>query len=299
METEVVAVESSPATGILARRAGLSIVVLSALGVVLGLVLTESVADDARSSVAVSQSALEAMVQTVETVNGVVADTSAGLEGASASVEQVSVIVGEAVAALGSVADFLEEDLPETIETVRTAMPGAIETANVIDSTLRTLSLFGVDYDPDEPFGESLSRVNTALASLPGEIRAQSDAMRQLVPSASQLAVETEDLSRLMTGLEEGLDDLNALSDQYEATLAEAEATIIQTDSSIDSSLWMIRALVVAAGFIGLTAGAAIAGLGGRVNALAARLEDLEAAHHSDIGERPESAQSPQSVSQV
>lgn len=277
MEPDVVVVEHPKSeAGALARRIGVLVVVLTALGLAGGVFIVESLADDARDSLAVSRSALEAIGETVNLVDDVAADTSASLDAASDSVAQVSATVGEAVTTLESVAHFLETELPETLETVQMSMPAAIQTANAVDGTLRTLSLFGVDYDPDEPFGESLSRVSTALAALPEEVRAQSDALRQLVPSASRLAEETDDLSASMADLEGSLGGFTALTGDYEATLAEAETTIASTNSSIDSSIWMLRAIVVIAGLVGVIAGVAITTLGTQVNTLAARLDTLD-----------------------
>ena len=284
MEPDVVVVEPTrPGAAVFARYAGIVIVVLSALGLVGGLFVVESLADDARSSVSVSQSALQAVSETVETIDAVALDTAASLGAASRSVGEVSATVDEAVIALEGVADFLEFDLPETLDAVQTSMPAAIQTANAVDGTLRALSLFGVDYDPDEPFGESLSRVNTALATLPDELRVQSSAIRELIPSTSQLAVESDRLADSMSGLEESLDGFVALTGDYEATLTEAEVTIDATSSSIDSSIWTIRALVVGAGLVGIVAGAALAALAAHVLAVTARLDALDIVHEHEV----------------
>jgi methyl-accepting chemotaxis protein len=284
MEPDVVVVEQTrPGAASFARYAGVVIVVLSAVGLVGGLFVVESLADDARSSVSVSQSALLAMSETVETIDEVAVDTSAGLGAASRSIGEVSSTVDEAVTALEGVAEFLEVGLPETLEAVQMSMPAAIQTADAVDGTLRALSLFGVDYDPDEPFGESLARINTALASLPDELRTQSDAIRELIPSTSQLAVESDRLASSMSGLEESLDGFVSLTDDYEVTLTEAEATIEATSSSIDSSIWTIRALVVGAGLIGIVAGAALAALGAHVAGISSRLDALAIVHEHEV----------------
>ena len=277
MEPEVLVIEPTrPGASVFARYAGMGIVVLSALALVGGLILVQSLADDARASVSASKSALEAIGETVATVDEVASETASSLDAASASIAQVSSTVDEAVITLEGVADFLEVELPETLQTVQRSMPAAIQTANAVDSTLRTLSLFGVDYDPEEPFGDSLSRVNTALASLPDEVRAQSSALRGLIPSTSQLAVESERLAESLTELGESLDGFAALTDQYEITLTEAETTIAGTSSSVDSSIWMIRALVIGSGLIGMVAGAALTAIGNQVATIAARIDALD-----------------------
>lgn len=272
-----------PHVGAFAEGAGLVVVVLSIVGLVGGLFLLQSLADEARASVSVSRSALEAMSQTVGLVDEVAADTAASLENASDSVDQVSATVEEAVTALETTADFLETELPETLETVRTSMPAAIQTADAVDSTLRALSLFGVSYDPDEPFGESLARVDRALASLPEQVRAQGEALRGLVPSATQLAADSGDLATSMSGIEDSLDGFVELTADYETTLTEAETTIAATDGSIGTSLWVLRALILIAGLLGVLAGAAIITLGRQVRALAAHLDAVRPTLESEV----------------
>lgn len=277
MEPEIVIVDRTRSrSGSLARWAGFTVAVLSLFGLAAGLFVVETLADDARASVSVSQSALEAMADTVAVVDEVASETAASLEAAAGSVDQVSATVDEAVTTLDAVAGFLEGELPETLETIQSSMPAAIQTADAVDRTLRALSLFGVSYDPDEPFGDSLSRVSEALATLPAEVREQSQALRRLVPAATNLSIETEGLSGSMTGLEESLAGFTALTADYETTLAEAEVTIADTTSSIDDSIWIMRILVVVAGLVGVVAGVALTALGGQVSALTARLDTLD-----------------------
>jgi hypothetical protein len=244
------------------RSTGILVIVLSVAGLLLGLQLTRSLADDLRSTVSVSQSALVAIDQTIDAVDGIAADTATSLESSSDSIESASETVEGAMIAVEQMADFLEEGLPETIESIQTAMPAAIQTANAIDATLNALSLFGVDYDPGEPFGQSLARVNTALALLPIELRAQSESLRLMIPSAEDLAAETADLSTSVTELSDRLAGFTELTESYQTTLAEAEAAIEQTDASVETSLWLIRALIAGMTLAGVLVGVGLLAIG-------------------------------------
>lgn len=255
----------------LAKLTGTLVCLLSVAGLALGLLLARSLGDDLRSTVSVSRSALDAIRQTIEAIDGVVADTAASLDSASGSVDSASAAMEDAVTALEQTADFLEEELPTTIESIQAAMPAAIQTANAIDGTLSALSLFGVDYDPDEPFGESLGRVNTALATLPGELRAQSESLRLLTPSAEELSNDVEELSGSMEELTENLQGFTSLTAGYETTIAEAGVVIDQTDNSVERSLWLIRALIVGMAIAGGLIGVSLIAIGRSLDALHAR----------------------------
>lgn len=252
---EKVLVETRPRNVALVRITGMLVVVLSVAGLAVGLLLSRSLGDDLRSTVSVSRSALVAIDQTIEAVDLVAADTAASLEAAAGSVESASTTVEGAVDAIEELVTFLDEELPATIESIQSSMPAAIQTANAIDGTLSALSFFGVDYDPDQPFGESLADVNAALSRLPSELSAQSESLRLLTPSAQDLADETGALAGSMGDLTDSLEGFSALTGSYETTLAEAEVAIDRTDESVESSLWMIRALVVGMALAGVAVG--------------------------------------------
>ncbi|HWB90076.1 MAG TPA: hypothetical protein VG872_12840 [Acidimicrobiia bacterium] len=242
---------------------GVAVLLLSLAGMVVGLVLVGSLAGDYRSVVSVSRSAVDVIGETIASVDDIAAGTSRSLESAGGSVEQAASTLDDAVVTLEQVAVFLEEDLPEQLESIRSAMPAAIQTADAVDATLRALSFFGVDYDPEEPFGDSLARVDDALAGLPEELRAQSEALRSLIPSATDLATETGDLAGEMATLSESLEGFIGLTGRYEETLAEAEASIERTTDAVEPTIWLIRLLVVLAGIGGAVVGLALTAVGG------------------------------------
>jgi ABC-type transporter Mla subunit MlaD len=255
-----------------AKAAGYTATVLSLLGLVAGLWLTQSLAGDVRATVLVSSSAIEVIGDTIEAVDDVAEDTSASMAAASASVDAASSTVDATVSTIEDVATFLEEDLTEDLETVREAMPAAVQTANAIDGTLRALSLLGVEYNPEEPFGESLAQIEVALTGLPAELRIQSESLRRLVPSAAGLAMDTSELSTSLDDLSEGLNGFTALTGDYAATIEEANTAISRTSDSVDTRLWLIRALIVITGSAGIAIGLALVAIGRSLEAIQGRM---------------------------
>lgn len=268
----------------LVRFTGLAVIFLSITGLIVGLLLTRSLGDDLGSTVSVSRSALEAINETIEVVDMVAADTASSLESAAGSVDSASATIEGAISSIEQMADFLDEELPSTIESIQATMPAAIQTATAIDSTLSTLALFGVDYEPDEPFGESLASVSVALISLPMELRAQSESLRSLLPSAEQLATETGDLSDAMGELTQSLEGFTTLTERYETTLLEANLVIDRTDVSVDRSLWLIRGLVLIVAVAGVGVGIALISVARSLETLAHDLMHIESPHPEAAG---------------
>jgi len=247
------------------RAAGLIAILMSVIGLVLGLLLVQSLSGDLKVSFEVSRSAVAAVGQTIDAVDEVAADATESIGAAAASLSEASTTVETAVEVLDNVSAFLETDLPGDIASVSAAMPAAIQAASAIDGTLGALSLLGVQYDPDQGLADSLRRVDDALEGLPGELREQSATLRRLSPSAEALAGETDQLSAALDGLEESLSGLEAITGSYQVTLDAAESAIEQTDSSLATKVWLLRLMLIALAIGGTVIGLALIVLGSAV----------------------------------
>jgi hypothetical protein len=234
----------------------------SLVGLVLGLVLVGALADDLRATVSLSRSTIGAIGDTIEVLDDAAGRIDESLDAAAGSVSSASATADATAEALQEVATFLETELPDQLESIRQSMPAAIQAAGAIDGTLRALSLFGVDYSPDEPFDDSLRRVETALSGLPDDLRLQSESLRRLAPAADELSTEADRLALALTGLREDLGSLDGLTDSYLVTVEQAETTISDTESSLAGTAWLLRALLIAAAVAGLAVGSALVVIG-------------------------------------
>jgi hypothetical protein len=242
--------------------AGVITIAASLVGLVLGLVLVGALADDLRATVSLSRSAIGAIGDTIAVLDDAAGRIDESLDAAAGSVSSASATADATADALQEVATFLETELPDQLDSIRQSMPAAIQAAGAIDGTLRALSLFGVDYSPDEPFDDSLRRVETALSGLPDDLRRQSESLRRLAPAADELSAEADRLAVALTGLREDLGSLDGLTDSYLVTVEQAETTIADTESSLAGTAWLLRALLIAAAVAGLAVGGALIVIG-------------------------------------
>ncbi len=187
---------------------GVVALVGSIVGLVLGLLMVNNLSDYLTQSVAVSESALGAVEETLNVLESVSVEVDEGIGAAAASIAAASDAVLTASGELDDVADFLDGELQASIETLLDTMPAAIQTAGVIDGTLNALSFLGVDYDPEQPFDASLMAAQDALEAIPPQLTAQAEAIRALVPVSEQFAedaaatAEAFDALRVETGVE-------------------------------------------------------------------------------------------------
>ena len=235
----------APRVGRMLVGSGVLALVTSVIGLVLGLVLIDSLSGDLNDSVGLSASALTAIEETLGVIENVVAEVDDGLAAAAASIGGASEGVETTTGRLEDVADFLDGDLQSNIEAIHGSMPAAIQAAGAIDATLRALALLGVDYDPDEPFDESLIAVEEALADLPAQLGAQAEAIRALVPVSQQFADDAATLAGSFASLSVELGASQRLIDSYRATLAQAQGVVDQTGSALTANIWLLRLMVV------------------------------------------------------
>ncbi len=245
-----------PAPGVIA--VGYSLVALGVVGLVLGLMLIESLTADIRASVKVSRSAVASVGETVEVVEDVAIATADSIRSVSRAASSTAATTDAAREGLANVARFLDQGLPADIEAIQGALPGAIAAADAIDTALGALSLFGVDYAPEEAFGESLRRVEDTLQTLPDDIRRQGSSVQALVPLADTLAGDVSELARSLDGLEASLIDVQLLAVSYKSTVEEAEAAVNGTDRSLHQTVLLLRVVLALAAVGSVATGLAL-----------------------------------------
>jgi hypothetical protein len=240
----------------LIRAAGMTMIAVGILGLVLGLVLIQALTSDLRATVGATGSAVDTIEETVI----VVGDLADGASGALTSASDAAASAADATAltseALVEVATFLEGELAPNVEAIHRSIPGAIDAADAIDSTLGALSLFGLDYSPEEPFAESLRRIESALDGLPAEIRGQAEVLKDLGPAAGGAASDVTVLADDLAEMTATLGEMKALSARYAASVTEAETAVDETAGSLDQTVLLLRVVVVLAAL-----GAAIVGI--------------------------------------
>jgi hypothetical protein len=233
------------------RVIGVVSLVASLLAAVLGWILVGVVANDLRDSVGVSDSAVFALGETVDLVERLTNELDTGLTTAGAGIGAAAATTEMAATQLSDVADFLDGPLQADIETLRGTMPAAVQAAATIDTAMRALSLFGVDYSPEKPFDESLRAVESALDGLPAELNQQADAIRALVPTASQFAVDAAGLAGSLETLTTELSSTEDVVGSYRAALGQAQSVVDQTDGAVTRNTWLLRALILMFALLG------------------------------------------------
>ena len=237
-------------------------VVLSLAGTVVGLRLLGGLDAAVRDSIALTADALEVVDRSVEVTEGAVGSLTDALGSTEAAARQVATGVGDAVGVLDATADLTEGEIAASLQEVEDALPALIEVAEVIDGTLSALSNVGVDYDPDEPFDDSLRAIQRELDGLPEALRTQAQLVREASSSLAGVRRATLAIADDLARLEAALRDARGLMEEYSATAAGARAVVDRRAGDLDGDVRLARALVVALGLTMATTNLAPLGVG-------------------------------------
>lgn len=217
----------------------------------------------------VAGKAIESVTATLDPISRIVVNVADSVEASEVifdrtreAVEAIETATRSTVRTLNSLGDVLSETaalagggVADSLDSAVDTLPGLISTARVIDRTMSTLSLVGVDYDPEVPLDRALADLQSSLQPLPDQVREQVELIGSVQTDLDRIADDARGLSAVL--LETRLDMQSAgrvlASASANAAAAAESVETIRTD--VDSYSTMARVGVVAA-TVALLAGA-------------------------------------------
>lgn len=227
--------------------AGGAVGMVAALAVaVLGWVLIGSTREALLDSLEVTTGALELAADTIATVDSAFSDVSAALD----TTEEALGDASEALSTIGVVTQevsvLLGDEIPSQVESVLDAFPPLVDTARVVDRTMRALTIVGVDYDPEQPLDETLEEIASSLEPLPDRLRGQQGNLADAADELVVLAVSLEELSGDVAALRGRLDDTASLVEGYEQAAAQATGVVARLRDDLAWQTGLARLAAVA-----------------------------------------------------
>lgn len=236
------------------QTAGRVLQVIGAVGVVAGLVgavvglrLLGLLDDALEDSLGVSAAAVDALGASVEVAGETLQALDTTLADTARTTRDLGTSLTDAEAVLYATADLSEDDIAGGLAAVQDSLPALIQVASVIDTTLNALSAvpFGPDYDPNEPFPDSLRALQGELDGMPEALIEQAELIRDGADSFGTVRRGTGDIA-------DGLDELHAtissagdLIDDYATTAGDARDLVTGNQAALDRQLSWARGLVV------------------------------------------------------
>jgi hypothetical protein len=236
------------AVGILGVVAGLG-------GIVLGQLLISSTDEALTQTLTLTGDTLVALQDAIVVAEETVALVEGGLAQAEATTGDLAGTVEDGADLLRSTADLTEDRLAASIGAFEQSLPGLIEAASVIDTTLGALSSlpFGPSYNPDEPFDDSLRELQRSLVGVPADLRAQAALIRETGDSLEDVGEGTTQIAGDLGAIRQGLGEALVVLSDSTATATSASALIGETQDGLRTQLGIARVLVI---LLGLTTAA-------------------------------------------
>lgn len=201
-------------------------VVVSLIGGLLGWVLIGSAQSAVLDSLEVTADVVDLAAETVVVVDAAFDDVVAALDTTEQALEEAATALSGLGVVTQEVSVLLGAEIPEQIESVLVAFPPLVDTARVVDRTMRALSLVGVEYDPEEPLDDALQDIADSLEPLPERLRGQRGGLSDAADEIVVLSLSLEALAEDVSSLTARLDDTALLVAGYEQAAQRAALTL-------------------------------------------------------------------------
>ncbi|MFA9430436.1 hypothetical protein [Egicoccus sp. AB-alg2] len=222
-------------------------VVAGLVGMVVGLRFLTLLDQALEDSLGVTAQAVDALGASVEVAGDTLGVLERTLANTAATTRDLGTSLADAEAVLTATAELSEEDLAGSLAAVQDTLPALIQVAAVMDTTLSALSAipFGPDYDPTQPFPDSLRAVQAELDGMPDALRDQAALIRDGAQSLGTVREGTGDIADDLDDLRATLASADELVDRYATTATEAREVVTGNQAALERQLAWARVLVV------------------------------------------------------
>lgn len=216
------------------RLVGSALIATALLGIVLslaGMLLVGRAGATAQGALARQLMTLDrALVATAEgltIVDAALIDAGDTLEALSSTVREA----GRAIEGTEPTLDTLEQltvaTLPESIESTRQALASAQATARVADGVLSTLSIFGVNYNPEVPLNVAIERVADSLAPVPEALTELGSGLGETRENLRRVTADLAEVSAGLDAIKVSLDESQGVVEQYQQIVGDLRGEVV------------------------------------------------------------------------
>ena len=197
-------------------------------------------------SVELADDLLVSVSGTVVSVEDALLAVADGLRTSQQSAADAAITLTQLSALTSNLGELVSEDVPGSLDSVRASLAPIEATAGVLDGTLRALSFFGVDYDPETPLDEAIDDLERRLADIPADLRRQGPLIESAADSLNDFGSDTLVIADDFSELRRELRTTAATVAGYQGTIAEASALLDEVEASFTGQLDLLKWVAVA-----------------------------------------------------
>jgi len=204
-----------------------------------------SAATASSRSVELANDVLESVGGTVVSVEEALLAVADGLRTTQQSAADASITLTQLSALTSNLGDLVSEDVPGSLDSVRASLAPIEATAGVLDGTLRALSFFGVDYDPETPLDEAIDDLDRRLADIPADLRRQGPLIESAADSLNDFGSDTLVIAGDLSDLRRSLIQTAATVGAYDVTITEAAQLVDDVEVNLTGRLDLLKWVAV------------------------------------------------------
>ena len=163
--------------------------------------------------------------------------TEVALDSAGEGLTQMSSVMTDTAALLGS-------EIPNTLDAITDSFPAMIDTARVIDRTMRALSFLGVNYEPAIPLDQSLSAVSAEMVPLSQSLRSQAEPLAQAAAEIETVGGNVESVGESVRAITDQVSGSRELVVEYQQAATEASTVVSEVAANFDRQIDLARILL-------------------------------------------------------
>ncbi len=197
---------------------------------------------------------LDLVSETVRAVDEAVTTLDTGLDVGADSLRDVqrsaadtAVTLTQISAVTRDLGGLVGQEIPASIDAVREAMPPLVDTARLIDRTMRTLTLVGVDYDPDVPLDQALAEVDRRLAEIPRRLRGRDRVIGGVADGLAGLGTQALTSSEQVAAIRAQMADAARRLESFHGLGDETLALVASTTATLETQAARAQAVLVVA----------------------------------------------------
>lgn len=251
------------ATGRMLIAVGIVLAVAGILATSIAWILVDGAVDSLDDSLGLTDEALTSVRDSIEVAGGAIEGTGGALGAVRDLVEELDEALTTTAEVLDEADIIVAETVPSGLDSVRAPLPALVDSVAVIGNILGGLSFVGIDYDPDPPPQEALSRMDAELETLANRLRSPETRL-------SRVSDRFRGIRRELIGVDDQIADLvtqvreaEALIQTYSVTADRATSIVSETRDDLARRRWLGRVVVVLVGAL-LVAGQAVPIIVGR-----------------------------------
>jgi chromosome segregation ATPase len=174
----------------------------------------------------------------------------ASLEGLENTVQTLAGSIEDTTPLISSLETLTGDTLPETIQSTQSSLAAAGESAKIIDSVLRTLTIFNRDlYNPEEPLDVALGKVSASMDDLPETLNTMESSLsatnNNLLVLQADILLAAESIKEINQGLEQAQRVIKSYQTSVDELSEKISGVKTRLPGWIDAAAWVISFFLV------------------------------------------------------